>query len=161
MIPLEVEYVRQDRPIDEGTYSEDFTSDSDVGSTDTDDTNTEEKEEYVIMVMDEDQKKEGETEKEKTEEELVDDALKHLNRATRRAVKRLLVKRGLIAQSLNDLRPSQVPVQHAFELKDKTPIYHKARRMSPRHNLIVREELDKMWRQGLSNQSRPHGPFQL
>ena len=39
-----------------------------------------------------------------------------------------------------------VPVDHAFELNNKSPIYHKPRRMAPWSNLIVKKEIEKMLR---------------
>lgn len=70
----------------------------------------------------------------------------HLNGKTRSELKNLLVRIGLIAQSLDDLRPSKVPVDHSFELKDDKQMYHKLRRMAPKHNFIVKKEIEKLLR---------------
>ena len=50
----------------------------------------------------------------------------------------------IAACSLDDLRPADVPVSHYFELMDDTPISHAARRLPPRHDAVVREEINKM-----------------
>lgn len=61
----------------------------------------------------------------------------------------MLRDKNICAWSFNHLHAANVPVQHSFELSDKTPIYHNPRRMSPRHNQIVREEIDKMLHAGI------------
>ena len=58
-------------------------------------------------------------------------------------------KMGTAAWSLDDLRPADVPVPHSFELVDGTQISHAARRLPPRHNAVVREEIDKMQKAGI------------
>ena len=60
-----------------------------------------------------------------------------------------LQKYGIDAWSLDDLRPAEVPVSHSFGLVDSTPIYSSVRRLPPRHNAVVREELDKMLEAGI------------
>lgn len=49
----------------------------------------------------------------------------------------------VLANSLEDVRSSSVSVKHSLELKSDNPIYQKARRMSPMHNEIVRNEIDR------------------
>ena len=60
-----------------------------------------------------------------------------------------LQKYGIDAWSLDALRPAEVPVSHSFDLVDPTSIYYPVRRLSPRHNAVVREELDKMFEAGI------------
>ena len=50
----------------------------------------------------------------------------------------------MVAESLYDLRQADVPVRHHFELKTKEPIYRKGRRLSPKHNKLLWNELQKM-----------------
>lgn len=40
----------------------------------------------------------------------------------------------VVAWSIKDLRPADVPVDHSFDLTDKSPIHHYARGMSPINN---------------------------
>ena len=56
---------------------------------------------------------------------------------------------GIIAWSLDYLRPAATPVEHYFELKSATPIHTRVRRLPPRHAEIVREEIDKMLSAGI------------
>ena len=56
---------------------------------------------------------------------------------------------GIAAWSLDDLRPADVPVTHSFELKDPSPNRHASRRLPPRHNGVVRQELDNMLEAGI------------
>ena len=56
---------------------------------------------------------------------------------------------GVVARTSDELRPADVPVKHYFELNDPTPIHNSSRRLAPRHNELVREELDKMLEAGI------------
>lgn len=90
------------------------------------------------MIMDE------EPDMSPSEEYLIDAKLIHINRKKRRELKKMLLGKRMIALSVHDLRPSEVPVEHDFELKNDEPIYHKIRRMSTKHNTKVKEEIEKM-----------------
>ena len=59
----------------------------------------------------------------------------------------------ITAWSLDDLRHADVPVSHSFELTEDTPISHAARRLPPRHNAVVREEIDNMHKAGIISPS--------
>lgn len=48
---------------------------------------------------------------------------------------------GAVAWSLDDLRPSDVPVTQNFELETETPIHSRAPNLPPRHATVVRPEL--------------------
>lgn len=58
----------------------------------------------------------------------------------------------IAAWSLDDLRPADVPATHPLELEDSNPIAHASRRLPPRHNRVVREELDKMLKTNIMTQ---------
>lgn len=149
VVPLVTEYVRDDRNLGGGTDSEDFTSDSDVanGSSSEESDTDDDEGEFVVMLLNEDACVDGKAEA--SEEELIDAKIKHLDRRTRSKLKKMLLGRGLIARSLHDLRPSKVPIKHSFELNNYEPIYHKPRRMAPKHNVLVKEEVEKMLRAGI------------
>lgn len=55
----------------------------------------------------------------------------------------------IAAWSLGDLRPAYFPVRQYFELKDDTSISHAARRLLPKHNDVVREEIKKIQKAGM------------
>jgi len=145
VLPLVVEYIREDRKLDNNTDSEDFTSDSDAIPESSSESGSNE-DAFVIMHIDEVEEKDS---KEKEVSQQIEEKTKHLDDKLKRRVRGLLEKEGLIALSLDDLRPSKVPVKHSFELKDYTPIYHKPRRMPPTHNVIVKAEIEKMLRAGI------------
>lgn len=75
--------------------------------------------------------------------------LQHLERGAALEIYANLQDNDVIASSLHDLRPASVPVEHTFELKDMTPIHHRCRRLPPKHNAVVRAELDKMLSAGI------------
>lgn len=121
---------------------EDFTSDSE--STEWASVSIESSEEkFVMMITDEG------PDKSPTEEELIVTKLTHLDRNIRRELSKMLLEKVLIALSLDDMRPPEVPVEHDFEMKNDQPIYHKSRRISPKHNTIVKEEIENMFRAGV------------
>ena len=60
-----------------------------------------------------------------------------------------LEESGLVARILEDLRPSDVPIQHGFELMDSSPIHFSPRRLPPRHSMLVRREIDNMLEAGI------------
>lgn len=71
--------------------------------------------------------------------EVSDEILKTLNR------------KNVVAFSLHDLGPADVPVQHSFTLTGEQPIHYAARRMDPKHNQLLREKMDKKLRVGYCN----------
>ena len=75
--------------------------------------------------------------------------LKHLPKTIRGRLKDIMEKSGTVSDSLEDLRPSDVPVKHHFEFKKDEPVYCKGRRLSPKHNTIVWEEFQKMLKAGI------------
>lgn len=61
----------------------------------------------------------------------------------------MFVGRGVVLQSLYDLRPSNVPLKHWLELKpDAKPVYHRTRSMPPKHDKVVYYEI-KMLKAGI------------
>lgn len=56
---------------------------------------------------------------------------------------------NIVSWTLYDLRPANVAIKHSLKLVDTGPIHKKSRRMSPRHNDIVRKELYKMLESGV------------
>ena len=73
----------------------------------------------------------------------------HLSPSDRRVISESLKDYGIIAWSFHDLRKADVPVKHSFELEDDTPVYHQPRRLSPKHNEVVRSEIDRMLEAGI------------
>ncbi len=72
------------------------------------------------------------------EDQSVDEKLSHLNTKDEEAVKKIIRDHPeVIANSLEDVRPSTVSVTHRFELTSGNLKYQKARRISPSHNGIV------------------------
>lgn len=53
------------------------------------------------------------------------------------------------ALSLHDLRPSEVPIEHSFELGKGDPIYSRCRRPAQKHNQVVREDLNTITDAGI------------
>lgn len=47
------------------------------------------------------------------------------------------------------LKATVVPTKHSFEFSDPSPITYPALRLPPRHNDIVREEIDKILKAGI------------
>lgn len=70
--------------------------------------------------------------------------LAHLSQKNRDAITYLIVRQNVIALSLQDLSPADVPYSLQLELTDEKPVNHIARRLSPKHNDIVQKELKEM-----------------
>ena len=138
-----------ERPTTAGddTPSEHFTSVS--SSDESSDTEVEDgKEEELVLMFGKDFESKEE-EEEAILGEPLDLMLKHLPKMVRGRLKDIIEKSGTVADSLEDLRPSDVPVKHHFELKTDQPVYCKGRILSPRHNKILWEELQKMLKAGI------------
>ena len=75
--------------------------------------------------------------------------LAHLPREAQEILFHALGANDIVAWTLDDLRPASVPFRHGFELTDEVPIHFRSRRLSPRHQAIVREELDRMLEAGI------------
>lgn len=80
--------------------------------------------------------------------------LAHLLKDAQDILGNALLQKYVVASSLEDLRPAEVPHEHYFELDYSNPIYHSARRISPLHNEFARKELDKMLDTGIITPSR-------
>lgn len=131
-IPLFFEYDREGRSVGYSTDSEEFTSDSnadqmvfhDCSVVEGDATNGEEDEFLVIHI------KHLKTEEPKNaEEDLFGERLSYLEERNRRLLNKLLLKHGVIARSLDNLRSAKVRVEHSFEPKDHKPIYQNPSRL--------------------------------
>ena len=85
--------------------------------------------------------------------------LAHLDSDIQNVIETAMMENSIVAISLDDLRPAEVPIKHHFELEEKNPIYHSAMRMAPLHNNIVRKELDKMLEGGIITPSRSAWSF--
>ena len=97
---------------------------------------------------DEAQREETEEKKSGNHEELAA-RLVHLPKETREILFHTLDENDIVAWTLDDLRPASVPYRHGFELTDDQPIHFRSRRLSPRHQEIVRLELDRMLEAGI------------
>lgn len=56
-----------------------------------------------------------------------------LRKTTQEKINRSHLDMGIGAWIIEQLRPIDVPTKHSFEMKDPTPIFHRARRKSSRH----------------------------
>ena len=137
-----------------GSESEDFTSlSTDEGASTT---SSGEEDEGTLIVAHVDSAKpqiavEEESDLSETEEhdKLIEEKLVHLSPSDRRVISESLKDYGIVAWSFHDLRKADVPVKHSFELEDDTPVYHQPRRLSPKHNEVVRSEIDRMLEAGI------------
>ena len=138
----------------ENTESEIFTTESSSDDESAGDGNETESEDgdFIVALAKEGPGTDSDTDEEDEEANraaILAAKLAHLTEDHARVVAGLLRDADIIAWSLYDLSAADVPVRHSFELKDYTPIYHRPRRMSPRDNEIVREEIDKMLKAGI------------
>lgn len=60
-----------------------------------------------------------------------------------------MIKANVVAQSIHELRPKNVPFRHSFELTDESPIFHQPSKMAPQHNVIVQKGIDVMLEAGI------------
>ena len=143
------------------TDSEDFTSDVESFASES----SSEEETYVVAILDDDPGKLNLTLDRAMEEDdevdscdangiseevkILRERLVHLDNEAQSLIQTALMDKSIAATSLDDLRPSEVPIKHLFELDNTNPIYHSARRMALLHNSIVRKELDKMLQAGI------------
>lgn len=75
----------------------------------------------------------------------MESSILHLGeKKTGRIIEALQQPDTMIAQSLDKLRPAEVPYRHAVKIFDNTPIYSKMRRMPERYNRIIKRELEMM-----------------
>ena len=83
---------------------------------------------------------------------LIEEKLAHLDKSDGTVIRRLLNEYDeIIALSLDAIRPasSKISTRHSFSLTSDNPIFEKDRRLSPMHNRIVREEVDRMLEAGI------------
>ena len=147
---LPFEYALIEVPIvnDSETDSEDFTSDSDIAPDDED-----ENESDLVIALAKDAEDASVEELDISEEEqrnsLILEKVSHLNEESGDRISGILRDNNIVAWSLQDLCPADVPVRHYFELTDYTPIHHRAHRLAPKHNEFVRKELDNLLDAGI------------
>lgn len=67
----------------------------------------------------------------------------------------LLSAEKVVACSVDDIIPEKVPFTHSFELEDTMPICQQVRRVPPKYNPIVREEMNRMLSGGIIRPSEP------
>ena len=87
--------------------------------------------------------------------------LAHLPGKTQEEISHALRESNVVAWSLHELRPCDVPVSHSFELETETPIHSSIRRLPSRHATVVREELDKMLKAGIITPSSSAWSFSV
>lgn len=68
----------------------------------------------------------------------------HLPEEVGRKILSILQESGIFSWSLEDLRPADLPVRHSFELSTHVPIHCRSSLLPPRHNDMIRSELDNM-----------------
>lgn len=81
--------------------------------------------------------------------QLLNDELEHMSQDEQELFKNIILSSETIACTMKDLRPSEVPIRHHFDLVDDNPIHHRVRRMAPKHNQIVQKEIDDMPEAGI------------
>ena len=138
----------------ENTESEIFTTDSsDDESASPDDSSDEDSDEegdLIVALAKETEASSSDSEEEETDHAAVLGAkLAHLPGEISSLICALLYELGVCAWSFEDIHAANVPIRHSFELTDARPIYHNPRRMPPRDNQTVREEVEKMLRAGI------------
>lgn len=70
--------------------------------------------------------------------------LAHLSRDDSEQITKVVLDWSVFGSSLHDLRPAKISYRHSFDLSDKNHVYHRARRMAPRQNDIIKQEFDVM-----------------
>lgn len=70
--------------------------------------------------------------------------LDHLSEKCGESIRTILMTSKVVATNLKVLRTSSVLFRHTFDLSVETPIYHAARRFSPKYTEVVRKEIDDM-----------------
>lgn len=68
--------------------------------------------------------------KKKNTDELSEEGLAYLKQRYAEILCWMFLNSGTIEESIYDLRPTDVPVEHSFDLKSDEPIYCKGRRDS-------------------------------
>ena len=85
-----------------------------------------------------------------SEDDMVYQKLCHLDVAHAQKIKDLFEEYpDVIAESFDDVRPSNVNVMHKFELTTNQPIFQKLRRVPPAYNEIIKKEVDRMLKAGI------------
>ena len=142
----------------EGTDSEEFTSASEDDE-DGSDTDSEDGDDLVVALLNEEALEPelfrgtpdatGSNQEQGRGPASFYDKVVHLPTSMQETIVENLEESGVVARSLDDLRPSDVPIQHEFELTDSSPIHFSPRRLPPRHSMLVRREIDKMLEAGI------------
>lgn len=152
VVPMLSEYVRT-RTTQEDSDSADFTSDTD------EDDSAHEKlasaQELVLTIRgpngvcwSEDDATEPNNREVVIRQEL-NKRVDHLPVRVQEQIEALFIKKGVVATSLRDLCPADVPFKRNFEISDETPVYHSACRMTPKHNEVVQREVESMLKAGI------------
>lgn len=71
---------------------------------------------------------------------MLTEKLLHLWSEDATEIREILNEPNVVAASLHDLGPADVPIQHSFELTNDQSIFHVARRMAPKHNELVQKK---------------------
>lgn len=73
----------------------------------------------------------------------------HISLHKEKQISNEIMESRTVANTLHDLQPSKVPFQHFFELTDRRPMYHSARKMAPGLKTVIRHEIDVMLKAGI------------
>ncbi len=85
---------------------------------------------------------------------MIKDKFKHLEcKKFKKQLVKFLLENDVVAWSLFDLRPTDVPIEHTFKLTDYEPIYHNLRRQPPKWDAIIEEHVTKMLNNGIISAS--------
>lgn len=98
---------------------------------------------------------------EEEKERMVLEKLEHLPENKMKSLNRSIIESSVADCSLNNLRQSDVPVKHSFELTENRPIAHLVRRLPPPHNEVIRTDLVKMLQSRIMTPSVSGWSFQV
>lgn len=149
VLPMVAEYDRQ-RVTTNHTDSEDFTSDSEENGSP--DEREEGDDDGLVLTIQDHDVNEHECDFNPSKDLVrvqLRKRLAHIQEETKEKIEKVFLNNDVSGSSLYDLRTSSVPYRHHFELTDETPVYHAARRMAPKHNDVVKQEVDIMLKAGI------------
>lgn len=126
------------------SLSEEFTSNDEKDEieheTDEEDSENNSSHDLVLILSEPDSQWLG-----KKEEVSITSMLGHLNVKNAASSWDALYKEGfIVAWQLKDLSPSNVPYKHPYELNDYNQMPFPVRRMPPKHNKVVKKEIENM-----------------
>ena len=85
-----------------------------------------------------------------SKDELIEQKLSHVPGDYQEVMRYMLREyQDILAESSEEVRPSNSGTVHKFELTTDEPVFQKLRRVPPAHNEVIRKEIDRMLRAGI------------